>query len=125
MYYMVMLIVNDLNKCPTVLNAWEAVKAPGITILESTGLGTIRQAGLRDDLPMMPSLSEIFRPREHRHRTIFSVVEGEEMVDRLVAVTQEILGDLDSPHSGVLFVLPVARVVGFHGAKNRAEGGRK
>ena len=125
MYYMVLLIVNDLELYPTVLDVWDAANVPGITILDSTGLGKVRQAGIRDDIPLMPSLSDIFKPREHRHRTIFSVVEGEEMVDRLIEVTQEVIGDLNSPHNGVLFVLPVSRVVGFHGAKNRAQGGGK
>ena len=87
-------------------------------------MGRLRQGSIRDDIPMMPSLSELFRSREHRHRTIFSVVEGEEMVDRLVEITQEILGDLDKPNTGVLFVLPVLRVVGLHGAKERAQGGK-
>ena len=122
MIYMVLLIIDDLNICPAVLDAWDAAKVPGITILESTGMGKIREDGIRDDMPMMPSLSDIFRSRERRHRTIFSVVEGEEMVDRLIEITEEILGDLDRPNNGVLFVLPVSRVVGFHGAQERAQG---
>lgn len=123
MYYMVLLVVDDLNICPRILEAWDSAKVPGITILESTGMGRLRQDSIRDDIPMMPSLSELFRSREHQHRTIFSVVEGEEMVDRLVEITQEILGDLDKPNTGVLFVLPVSRVVGLHGAKERAQKG--
>jgi nitrogen regulatory protein PII len=122
MNYMVLLIIDDLNICPTVLDAWDAAKVPGITILESTGLGKIRENGIRDDIPMLPSLSDVLRPRERQHRTIFSVVEGEEMVDRLIEITEEILGDLDRPNNGVLFVLPVSRVVGLHGAQNRAQG---
>jgi nitrogen regulatory protein PII len=123
MYFMVLLIVDDLNICPRVLDAWDAAKVPGITILESTGMGRLRQGSIRDDIPMMPSLSDLFRSREHRHRTIFSVVEGEEMVDRLIKITQEILGDLNKPDTGVLFVLPVSRAVGLHGANERAQGG--
>jgi nitrogen regulatory protein PII len=123
MYYMVLLIVDDLNICPTVLDAWEATKVPGITILESTGMGRLRKGGIRDDIPMMPSINELFRSREYRHRTIFSVVEGEEMVDRLVEISQEILGDLNDPNTGMLFVLPVSRVIGLHGARERAQGG--
>jgi len=122
MHYLVLLIVDDLNKCPAVLEAWSAAEVPGITVLESTGMGRLRKDGIRDDLPMMPSLSELFRTREHRHRTIFSVVEGEEKVDQLIEIAQEILGDLNRPDSGVLFVLPVARVVGFQGASQRAKG---
>ena len=124
MYFMVLLIVDDLNICPRVLDAWDAAKVPGITILESTGMGRLRQGSIRDDISMMPSLSELFRSREHRHRTIFSEVEGEEMVNRLVEITQEILGDLNKPDTGVLFVLPVSRVFGLHGASRRAQGGK-
>jgi nitrogen regulatory protein PII len=120
MYYMVLLIVYNISTCPDVLKAWEAARVPGITILESTGLGSIRQKGLRDDLPLMPSISDILRSREHHHRTIFSVVEGEEMVERLIEVTQNIMGDLNEPHNGVMFVVPVSRVVGFKGAQARA-----
>lgn len=123
MYYMVLLIVDDLNNCPDVLEAWNNAEVPGITVIESTGMGRLRKDSIRDDLPMMPSLSELFRTREHRHRTIFSVVEGEEKVDQLIRLTEGILGDLDQPDTGVLFVLPVSRVIGFHGAKQRAKGG--
>jgi hypothetical protein len=120
MHYMVLLVVYDMNASAPVLDAWEAAQVPGITILESTGLGTIREIGMRDDLPLMPSLRDLFRSREHHHRTLFTVVEGEEMVDQLIARTEEIMGDLNDPHNGVLFVLPVARVVGFRGAQERA-----
>jgi nitrogen regulatory protein PII len=125
MHYMVLLIVDDLNLYPAVLDAWDAAKVPGITILESTGLGKVREEYYRDDIPMMPALSDLFRSRERRHRTIFSVVEGEERVDQLVVITQKIMGDLNKPNSGVLFVLPVARVVGLHGAAERARGGKR
>jgi nitrogen regulatory protein PII len=120
MHYMVLLIVYNINSCPDVLDAWEAAKVPGITILESTGLGSLRQKGLRDDLPLMPSIADIFRSREHHHRTIFTVVEGDETVEHLIEVTQNIMGDLNQPHNGVMFVLPVSRVVGFQGAQQRA-----
>jgi nitrogen regulatory protein PII len=92
----------------------------GITILESTGLGHIRQVTIRDDMPLMPSLSRLFQHREIRHRTIFTVVESDEMVDKLIEVTQTALGNLNDPDNGVMFVLPVSRVVGFQGAKERA-----
>jgi nitrogen regulatory protein PII len=121
MYYMVMAIINELDQCPRVMDAWDEANVPGITILESTGLGSVRRAGYRDDLPLMPSLSDLFKREEHRHRTIFTVVDSEEMVDRLIEITENIIGDLNQPHNGVLFVLPVSRVVGLSGAKERAQ----
>jgi hypothetical protein len=124
MYYMVLLVVDDLNVCQSVLNAWHSTKVPGITILESTGMGRLRKGGFRDDFPMMPSLSDLLRSQEHRHRTIFSVVEGEEMVDRLIQITEDVLGDLNEPNTGMLVALPVSHAAGLHGASKRAQGGK-
>lgn len=123
MYHMVLLIVYDIEQYPNVLDAWDELKVPGITMLESMGLGTMREMSIRDDLPLMPSLGSLFRSKERRHRTIFTVVEGEEMVDQLVEKTREILGSLEEPRNGVIFVLPVSRVEGLQGAKRRALGG--
>jgi nitrogen regulatory protein PII len=120
-----MLIVDNPDQCPSVLDAWEALGVGGITILESTGLGRLRRAGIRDDMPLMPSLSYLLKRREERHRTLFTVVENEEWVDKVIETTQTILGDLDEAHNGVLFVLPVSRVVGLHGGQVRAQKGKE
>lgn len=113
MYQMVLLILDDLDLCSDVLAAWEATGVSGITILESTGLGRVRKAGFRDGLPLMPSLLNLMQSREETHRTLFTVVEGEEMVDRLIQATETITGDMSAANTGVLFVLPVSRVVGI------------
>ena len=119
MYHMILLVLNKLEQCPSVLDAWEAAGAPGITILESTGLARMR-SGIRDDLPLMPSIASLLKGREEHHRTLFTVVEGEARVERIIEATQAITGSLDEAHTGILFVLPVARVVGLHGAQKRA-----
>jgi hypothetical protein len=48
-------------------------------------------------------------------------VDSDEMVDRLIKATEKELGNLNNPDNGVMFVLPVSRVVGFAGAKERAQ----
>jgi nitrogen regulatory protein PII len=121
MYHMVLLVLNNPDQCPSVLDAWDALGVGGITILESTGLGHLRAKGIRDDLPLMPSLVDLLRSREERHRTLFTVVEDEAQVDRIIEATQKIVGDLEQPHNGVLFILPVSRVVGLRGGKRRAQ----
>jgi nitrogen regulatory protein PII len=122
---MILLILDDINQCSTILEAWETQGVGGITILESTGLGRVKKLSIRDDIPLMPSLSRLLQSREERHRTLFTVVETEEMVDKVITATQEILGNLENPHNGVLFVLPVSRVVGLHGGQKRASGGSR
>ena len=114
MNYLVIAVVDELEKCPMLLEAWERAGTRGITILESTGLGRVRQGNsLRDDLPLMPSLRNLFQTREEPHRTLFTVVRDEEMVDRIFEATEMILGDLDKPNIGVIFALPVTRAMGI------------
>jgi nitrogen regulatory protein PII len=116
MYFLVVFILDDPNWCSGILDAWESVGVSGITILESSGLGRIRKAALREDLPLMSTFSEILRHQETSHRTLLSVVEGQEMVDQVVQVTQEVVGDLQEEDNGFLFVVPVSQV---HGLRSR------
>ena len=109
MMQMVVLVLDNLEHSAAILEAWEEVGTSGVTILESTGLGRLnrQRMSMRDDLPLMPSLSSVLATREEHHRTIFTIVDSDEMVDRLFEVTQEITGDLTAPNRGIMFVLPV------------------
>ena len=81
---MILLVLNKVEQCSSVLDAWDAAGVPGITILESTGLGHIKSS-IRDDLPLMPSIASLLRGREENHRTLFTVVE-EADVDHIIDV---------------------------------------
>jgi nitrogen regulatory protein PII len=113
MSYLVVLVLDDPDRCQDVLDAWEAAGAPGITILDSSGLGRVRRAGIRDDIPLMPSLSDLFRRQEDLHRTLFSVVKDQSQVDAIAQATQAVVGELDRGHTGLLFVVPVGQVYGY------------
>jgi nitrogen regulatory protein PII len=119
MAYLVVLVLDDPDLCRDVLDAWEAAGAPGVTILDSSGLGRVRQAGIRDDVPLMPSLSDLFRRQEDHHRTLFSVVKDQSQVEAIAQATQAVVGELDRGHTGLLFVVPVSQVYGLH---KRREG---
>ena len=121
MYQMVVLVLDDLDKSAAILEAWERAGVSGVTILESTGLGRLhRNLGAMDDLPLMPSLQRMLRTREEQHRTIFTLVEGDTLVDTLIRATEEITGDLNEANRGIIFVLPVMRVIGIaNGLKDK------
>ena len=112
--FMVMLILDDPDFCRDVLDAWDDAGAYGVTILPSTGLGRIRRrAGLQEDLPLMPSLEEFFTQEESQHRTLVTIVKDQAAVDRIVAATESIVGDLNQPNTGILAVMPAAQVYGL------------
>lgn len=111
--FLVMFILNNPDKCYDVLDAWEAAGAAGVTILPSTGLGRIRNVGLLEDMPLMPSLEEFFMHDETQHRTLITAVKERAVVDRVVQATYRVIGDLSLPHTGILLVLPVLEAYGL------------
>ena len=112
--FMVLLILDDPNLCSEVLDAWDDAGAYGVTILPSTGLGRIRRrAGLQDDVPLLPSLEEFFEREESQHRTLLTIARDQPTVDRIIAATERVVGDLNQPDTGILAVLPVAQVYGL------------
>ena len=121
MAILVVFVIDNPDQCGDVLDAWEAAGARGITILESTGIARLKESGIIDNLPLMPSLRDVLRGKETHHRTIFSVVSSEEEVDALVDASQRVVGDLDQGHTGLLFAVPVMRVLGLQ--KVKGDGG--
>jgi nitrogen regulatory protein PII len=121
--YMILFVLHDAEKLTDLLDAWEGAGVPGVTILHSSGLGRVRQAGLRDDLPLMPSLEDLFNDEEYFNRTIFSIVQGEEVIERVVKATEKVVGDLMQPNAGLLVVLPVAKVYGLRRYQPGEENG--
>ncbi len=122
MYHMILLVLDKMEQCSTILDVWDEAGAPGITILESTGIARMK-SGIRDDLPLIPSLTSILKTREEHHRTLFTVVENEALVEQIIEATQAVTGSLENPDSGILFVLPVIQAVGLQGATIRSQGG--
>ncbi|HWQ84900.1 MAG TPA: P-II family nitrogen regulator [Anaerolineales bacterium] len=114
MSYLVVMIVDDPDDCPAILDAWETLGVSGVTILESSGLGHLRKLGMREDMPLLPSLSDFMQQDEIPHRMLLSVVKDQEMVDRMITTVQHISGDLDQPNSGFLFVVPVLQAIGLN-----------
>ena len=112
MYSLLVLVLDNAELLHDVLNAWEEAGVPGATVLESTGLRRVTAMFGRDDMPLVPSLRDLQAHEQDAHRTIFSVLDDDAIVDKAIAATESVVGDLSQPHSGILFVMPVTRVVG-------------
>jgi hypothetical protein len=113
-HQVIVVVLYDPLKLSDLLAAWEAVGVHGATVLYSTGLGRLRSAkGLRDDLPLLPSLDDFYPAPDEIGRTVFSVVDGDEVVKAIIEATRQVLGDLNAPQTGLLMVLPAIYVEGI------------
>lgn len=111
--FLIVLVVNDPYHCKELLNTWKEAGVPGATIIESLGLQRALKGVLRDNLPLMPSLEDIERGEESRNRTMFSVVQDQETVERVRMATEALLGSLEAEGTGFLFVVPVSKAFGL------------
>ncbi len=113
--HLILFVLHDPDKLMDLLDAWDNAGVSGVTVLPSTGIGRLRSSDmLREDIPLIPNLEELLQLREKTNRTLFTLVEGQDMIDRVVKVTEEIIGDLDEPNTGILTVIPVSKIYGLN-----------
>ena len=114
---MILFVLHDTEKLDDLLAAWQEAGAPGVTVLESTGVGRIRQnEALREDTPLMPSLEDFYPDPEEMSRTIFTILK-DELVQKVVEATYKVVGDLNEPNTGLLVVLPTVAAYGLEKRK--------
>ena len=111
---LVVVVVTNMQVCHDIIQLWEEAGVPGATILDSMGMRHLqRRHAHRDDLPLMPSLRSMLEQEEYNHRTVFSVVPDGLDLDDLIRRTEELVGDFEAEHTGLIFVVPVLQVRGL------------
>ena len=111
--YQFWLVLDNPALLNDVLRAWSDIGVKGVTILESTGVHRVRSRASSQDAPFMLGFNRLLRTDQVGHNTLFAVVPDMDVVERLVAATEEIVGDLSQPNTGVLFAVPVAAAWGL------------
>jgi hypothetical protein len=116
MFHMVLLMLAEAEHLDAVVAAWQAEGVQDITVLQSKSMVPLRDRCRRDDLPLFPSLADIFENDEFDHVTLVTVVK-ETQIDGLIAAAEQQIGNLDAPGNGVLIALPVSRAKGMLGTR--------
>ena len=100
--YLIILFLYNPDLLEEVLKEWEEAGVENATV-----------QGIRDDIPLIPSLDDFYEAPETVSRTIFTAVKEEAMIDKILAATQRITGDLNNEKTGVMLVLPVLKAYGI------------
>ncbi|MBE0670333.1 MAG: hypothetical protein IH588_07080 [Anaerolineales bacterium] len=113
--YLIILFLYNPDLLEELLKEWDNEGVEGATIQFSTGMERILQKhGLRDDIPLIPSLDDFYEAPETVSRTIFTVVKEESMIEKILNATQRITGDLNNDETGVLVAVPVLKAYGIN-----------
>jgi len=105
--YMIMFVLNDPDRLNEILEAWEKAEIRGATIIESTGLHRQR----KKFIPMRYT-SPIFNDEES-HLTVITLAKDESMIQACLQATESVVGNLDSPNTGIFTAWPVAFIKGL------------
>lgn len=107
---LLVVILDDLTRLADLMAAWKRVGVPGVTLLQSFG-GYRTQDWL--ERIGLGGLSRLFDQGEVRQRTLLSLIDDEELLERAISEADEVVGGFDRPHSGVLFTVPIGRTLGL------------
>ena len=113
---LLMAVLNDPSHIWDVLDAWQATGIANATIMDSTGLHRARR--LRDDVPLFPSVHDLLESAEDHHSTLWSVVDDNLDLEKVVAATERVVGSLENPRTGLIIAVPVLKVWGLRNAGN-------
>lgn len=109
--YMLIMVLDDSARLNEVLEAWVEAGVKGVTVFESTGINRLL---LRTEArPMFAGFTQIFGSGRVGHNTLFAVIDDLELAEAAVAATESVLGDLNQPHTGIIFAVPVVKTWGI------------
>jgi CBS domain-containing protein len=110
MTHLLIVVLDDLDCLPELLQVWQEIGVPGTTILESVGAHRARSWLSRVGLDR---LEHLFEAREVRRRTLLAAFEDEDLMHQAVAEAERVVGGFDRPNSGMLLAVPVVLSKGF------------
>ncbi len=116
--FLLVMVLDDTARLNEVLRAWEDGGARGVTILESTGLA--RTLERHEARAAYAGFSQVFGGGRQGHNTLFAVINDINVAEAVAARVTALLGDLNQPNTGILFVVPVLSAWGLAATGGRA-----
>lgn len=107
------VVLNDSNYLEDVLDKFVEIGVKGATILDSQGMGSAITNSGHGKEPFFGAIRDYINNSRPYNKTIFTVIEEDEILEKAIKSTKEILGDINKPGVGMMFTLPVGNVYGI------------
>ena len=101
-------VINHEELLDDILAGFVELGITGATVLESKGMGRV----LSREVPIFAGLRTLAASSRPANRTIFCLAEDAK-IDAAIALIEEVCGSLDVPGAGIVFTVPIGRVVGL------------
>ena len=87
--FMIMYVSKDVEQAHEMLDVWVKAGVKGVTILESAGMQQLADGGIRADMGIIFSLNKLMKAQEIHHRTLFSAINDQPTLDKVIAASTE------------------------------------
>lgn len=114
MPHLLVVILDDLERMPALLQGWQKIGVPGVTILAS--VGGYRASTWLGRVGLGP-FDRLFEAEEVRRRTLLVAIEDDELLATAIAEAEQVVGGFERPNSGLLLALPVSQTRGLYKAQ--------
>lgn len=120
--HMIMLVLDDPDLLDDVMKAWRSAGVTGATILESMGAYRRETEHVRGRyLFGMPGLAETAGRAQY---TLFAIVPDQSMAGVTLQATEEVIGDLTLPNTGVFAAWELSLAKGVPDRPTPGESGQ-
>lgn len=104
------VILHNPDSLSRLLKAWDKAGVPGVTILPSMGGFQAQKHARRGGLGV---LINMFTQDEPGQRTVISLIDEPETLERAISEADRVVKGFDSPRSGILFTFPIGDILGL------------
>ncbi len=102
-------VVNREEKLEEILSGFLELGVTGATVIHSEGMGKV----LSQEVPVFAGLQTLMSRSRPQNTTILSVIESPEVMNSAIKMVQDVCGDFGEPSTGIIFAVPLSRVVGL------------
>ena len=110
--YIIFCVIDNQKYLDKVLTRWYEIGITGVTIIESAGIQRRRAKFL--NIPMRYNFPNLPADIKEGNITLFALVDTEDIIYKCIDATEEIVGDLNNPFTGVITAWPVIMSKGIH-----------
>lgn len=104
------LVLNKTEYLDSILTEFVNVGIKGATIIDSQGMASALIEHHHNEIPFLGSLRNFINSSRPYNKTIFTVVDDDELVDKAVEAVNKVIGDISKPGFGVMFTVPVGKI---------------
>lgn len=107
------IVLNEEEYLDDILDSFIEIGVTGATILDSQGMGSAMTNSGRGKDPFFGGIRTFIENARPYNKTIFTVIEDKELLDKTVKTVKGILGDINKPGVGMIFTIPVGNTYGM------------